>query len=263
MDEQDGLTAGFTGRHGGVSGHPWTSLNLGLHVGDEPARVVQNRRLVAESLKWPFDAWTCAEQVHGCRVRQVTSADRGSGRENRAGAIADCDALMTNETGVLLTSFYADCVPIYYVDPVCRVIALAHAGWKGTVLEIARMTVESMKDAYGSEPKDIFAAIGPSIGQCCYEVDQPVIERVEPLVQRLSTELEVSPAEMMLENGEGKARLNLKEINRQIMIKAGILPTHIELTERCTGCRTDLFFSHRMEDGKTGRMVSWIGMKER
>ncbi|QHW30361.1 peptidoglycan editing factor PgeF [Paenibacillus rhizovicinus] len=253
-----GITAGFTGRDGGASAAPWTSLNCGLHVGDANEAVVLNRRRIAEALGWPFEAWTCAEQVHGDRVMVVGKADRGKGRESRSSSVGDADAMITNEKNVLLTSFYADCVPLYFYDPVKGVVALAHAGWKGTVLEIARKTVEAMSERFGCVPEDIQAAIGPSIGLCCYEVNEVVLDRVIPLVRQLN----LAQDAVVVPTTEGKARINLKELNRQIMIKAGILPSCIEYSEWCTGCSTDKFFSHRMEGGATGRMVSWIGISE-
>ncbi|HUC93123.1 MAG TPA: peptidoglycan editing factor PgeF [Paenibacillus sp.] len=263
MDRMPGLTAGITGREGGVSGEPWKSLNCGLHVGDDDEAVIRNRRAVAEAAGWPFEAWTCAEQVHGDAVYRVERADRGRGRRARSDAIQDTDALMTDVPGVLLTSFYADCVPLYFVDPVRRAAALAHAGWKGTVAEIARKTVEAMAEAYGSEPAGLLGAIGPSIGACCYEVDGPVIAKVSPLAESLAEAAGTSAGKMIAPLPNGKALLNLKEINRQIMIKAGILTANIELTEICTGCGRDSFFSHRMENGAAGRMASFIGFQER
>ncbi|CAM4147970.1 peptidoglycan editing factor PgeF [Paenibacillus alkaliterrae] len=256
------LTAGFTGRSGGVSESPYTSLNMGLHVGDMDETVIKNRQLVSDALDWPFEAWTCAEQVHGNRVQRVTEEERGSGRETLANVIKGCDAIITNVPNVLLVSYYADCVPLYFYDPVHHAIALAHAGWKGTVQQIAQETILAMAEAYGSRPQELVAAIGPSIGICCYEVDGPVIGQVTLLLEKLGCSDD--SADTMLElSDNGRANLNLKEINRQIMIKAGILPIHIELTQWCTGCRRDLFYSHRMEGGSTGRMASWIGIRER
>jgi polyphenol oxidase len=263
MDNADGLTAGITGRTGGVSTEPWASLNCGLHVGDSPEAVIRNRERITEALGWPFEAWTSGEQVHSDAVYRVEREDRGRGRSSREHAIADTDALMTDEPGILLTSFYADCVPLFFHDPENGAVALAHAGWKGTVLEIARKTVENMTGAYGTDPARLRGAIGPSIGSCCYEVDEPVITRVKPLVQALCGASGAEPSTMIEPAASGKAMLNLKEINRQIMIKAGILPTNIELTTRCTGCRHDAFFSHRLEQGRTGRMASFIGIKSR
>jgi YfiH family protein len=257
------LTAGFTGRQGGVSPEPWASLNMGLHVGDDEEAVKANRERLAEALQWPYEAFTCGEQVHGCAVHAVSRGDAGRGRDSRAGAVPDTDALMTDEPGVLLVSFYADCVPLYFWDPVRGAVALAHAGWKGTVMEIARRTVESMTARYGSIARDIRGGIGPSIGSCCYEVDEAVLSRVRPLVRELSEAGIGSDSPVISSETQGHGRLNLKELNRQIMIKAGILPSNIEVTHWCTGCRRDLFFSHRMEGGNTGRMASWIGMESR
>ncbi|MGO4110133.1 peptidoglycan editing factor PgeF [Paenibacillus sp. YAF4_2] len=262
-EQNEYLTAGFTSRNGGVSEEPWASLNVGLHVGDQDADVVRNRQLIAEAINWPFEAWTCGEQVHGSNVFAVTEAERGMGRLSRSSAIADTDALITNVPGVLLASFYADCVPLYFYDPVHQAVALAHAGWKGTVQQIAVRTIEAMEKQYGTKLEQLRCAIGPSIDDCCYEVDGFVIDKLQSLVQELANAANSAPESMLTLVENGKAMVNLKQINRHIMLKAGILPIHIELSEWCTGCSTDQFFSHRKEGGKTGRMASWIGIRER
>ncbi|MBD3918028.1 peptidoglycan editing factor PgeF [Paenibacillus sp. PR3] len=256
-----GITAGFTTRIGGVSTGCWSSLNMGLHVGDRNEDVVRNRQLLSEAIGWPFEAFTCAEQVHSDNVHIVTVDDMGKGRDSRHSALQDTDALITNVRGVLLASFYADCVPLYFYDPVHEAVGLAHAGWKGTAAEIACRTVEAMKKAFGTNPSQLRGAIGPAIGGCCYEVDGPVIGRMEELCSSFANLTAVDS--MIRRTQDGKAMLDLKEINRQIMIKAGILPTHIEISTWCTSCRTDLLFSHRAEKGATGRMASWIGMEKR
>ena len=261
MNQIPGLSAGFSTRHGGTSKGEWNSLNCALHVRDREADVIRNRELIAEELGLPFETWTCAEQVHGNRVHIVTNAERGAGRLSRESAIQSADSLITNEPGIWLTAFYADCVPLYFVDPVKRAIGLAHAGWKGTVMEIAAETVKAMEYTYECRPEDILASIGPSIGVCCYEVDEKVMERVKPIYGQQADPEEAKKAYSSLDNG--KYMLDLKEINRHIMIKAGILPMNIELSEWCTSCHTDLFFSHRKEQGATGRMVSWIGFEKR
>ncbi|MFF2093469.1 peptidoglycan editing factor PgeF [Paenibacillus sp. NPDC058174] len=265
LEQNERLTAGFTGRDGGVSGAPWTSLNLALHVNDRDEDVVRNRSLLTEALNWPFEAWTCGEQVHGCEVRHIGLEDRGRGRLSRDSAIQDTDAIMTDVPGVLLASFYADCVPLYFYDPEHEAVALAHAGWKGTVLEIAAKTVQAMTDRYGTKPEQVRAAIGPSIDDCCYEVDGIVIDRLDELASRFAAYGTAAEADdsLMKRMPNGKAMVNLKQFNRQIMIKAGILPIHIELSKWCTGCNREKFFSHRMEGGSTGRMASWIGIRER
>lgn len=265
MQQDEQLTVGFTSRSGGVSQHPWQSLNVGLHVGDVDADVVHNRQRIAEAMGWDFEAWTCAEQVHGHRVVKVTSADRGKGRLSRHDVVADCDALMTDERDILLVSFYADCVPLYFYDPFKKVVALAHAGWKGTVQQIAKHTVQAMQEQYGCVPSDLRAAIGPSIGACCYEVDQYVLNHIYPLLEQLrqTQPQEQNNIDAIVDNKNSeKAHLNLQQLNRQIMLQAGILPNHLEMTTLCTGCRTDQFFSHRHEGGHTGRMASWIGLSK-
>ncbi|GMK40159.1 laccase domain protein [Paenibacillus sp. CCS19] len=255
------ITAGFTTKLGGVSGGQWSSLNMGLHVGDRDEDVVTNRKRLTDALGWPFTAFTCAEQVHSDSVHIVTAEDIGRGRDSRQSALQDTDALVTNVRGVLLASFYADCVPLYFYDPVHKAVGLAHAGWKGTASEIACRTVETMQQAFGTDPSQLLGAIGPAIGGCCYEVDGPVIGRMESLCSGFAGTPAVES--MIRRTQDGKAMLDLKEINRQIMIKAGILPTHIELSSWCTSCRSDLLFSHRAEHGATGRMASWIGMEKR
>ncbi|MBB6690420.1 peptidoglycan editing factor PgeF [Cohnella xylanilytica] len=260
-EQREGLTAGFTTRIGGVSSAPRNSLNTALHVGDDSEDVVANRRRVAEALGWEFSAWTCAEQVHGNRVHVVAAADKGSGSLDRASAIQEADALVANEPGVLLVMYFADCVPLYFYDPESGAVGLAHAGWKGTVLDVAAETVRAMGERFGSRPEALLGAIGPSIGACCYEVDEAVLKHVRPLAEAVGAGAAGGEGAFHTPTGNGRARLDLKEMNRHLMIKAGILPSRIELTTWCTGCRTDLFFSHRMENGATGRMMSWLGKK--
>ncbi|MDI4646546.1 peptidoglycan editing factor PgeF [Cohnella hashimotonis] len=250
----EGLTAGFSARLGGSSLPPRDGLNTALHVDDDEQTVIANRRAIAEALGWPFEAWTCAEQVHGSRVVRVTDAERGLGKLSRKSAIQDADALITDEPDILLVMYFADCVPLYFYDPVHGALGLAHAGWKGTVADVAAETIRAMRDAFGTQPSDLHAAIGPSIGACCYEVDDIVMNRVRGIVP--------DDERFHVPSSEGKSRLNLKEINKHLMIKAGILPSRIEMSGWCTSCSTDLFFSHRKERGQTGRMMSWLGKKK-
>lgn len=259
------ITAGFTGRQGGAGKAPYESFNCALHVGDDVEDVISNRRMLAESLGFTLDSWTCGEQTHGKNIAVVTKENQGYGNLDRASAFQSTDGLLTNVPGVLLTSFYADCVPLYFYDPLRQVAGLAHAGWKGTVAEIAGAMVRTMGEVYGSRPKEILTAIGPSIGECCYEVDDYVMNHVHRLEDELSTLNLAENAPVLYRRSDAddsKSMLNLKEMNRRIMIKAGILPTHIECTTWCTSCNSDLFFSYRKENGVTGRMTSWIGIKE-
>ncbi|MCL6604135.1 MAG: peptidoglycan editing factor PgeF [Paenibacillus sp.] len=261
--EHTAITAGFTSRQGGTGKAPYESLNCAFHVGDHPEDVINNRNILAKSLGFQLEDWTCGEQTHGVNIAVVDSKDRGRGSQDRASAFSDTDGLITNVPGVLLTSFYADCVPLYFYDPIQSVVGLAHAGWKGTVGQIADLMVKKMSDEYGSHPQDILAAIGPSIGDCCYEVNDHVMNHVHQLEVLSGSEATFSNSVYRKsETNDDKSMLNLKELNQRIMIKAGILPTHIECTTWCTSCNPDLLFSYRKENGVTGRMTSWIGIKE-
>ncbi|MCQ4086100.1 peptidoglycan editing factor PgeF [Saccharibacillus sp. JS10] len=258
----DTLSSGFTGRSGGVSKGYHAQLNCALHVGDDPVDVSMNRSKVAEAAGFRFEDWTSGEQVHTANIAIVTAEDRGKGRLDRESAFQDTDGLLTNVPGILLTSFYADCVPLYFFDPIQQVVGLAHAGWKGTVADIAGLMVKKMTEQYGSRPQDLLAAIGPSIGENRYEVDETVLNRVEEVLQAYKSNDFRPLSDFSVDLGGGKARLNLKELNRHLMIRSGISPESIACTQWCTSSRTDLFFSHRQEHGKTGRMASWIGLKE-
>lgn len=248
MDKYDRLSVGFTSRVGGVSQPPMESLNCALHVGDRVEDVMTNRQLVAERAGFTIDAWTCAEQVHGNSIKRVSLLNKGAGKQTRHQALQDTDALICNESGIMLAAFFADCVPLYFIDPVHHALGLAHAGWKGTALHIAERTIEAMHREFGSQPEHLLTAIGPSIGVCCYEVNDQVIEQLD--------------CEPPVKQDNGRYMLDLKETNRQFMIRAGILPINIEISEWCTSCNTDLFFSHRAENGQTGRMTAWIGWKD-
>lgn len=250
-----GLVAGFTIRTGGASELPFESFNMGLHVGDNAGHVVDNRRQLAAQLEIPFDVWTCADQVHGHQVCQVTAG--GAGKESLDDVIKATDGLYTTEKNVLLTSFYADCVPLFFLDPVSGAIGLAHAGWKGTVQRIAEEMVQSLSQSCESKPGDLLVALGPSIGSCCYEVDERIMEQVRKSVEQW--EKAVTPAEK-----ENRWMLDLRILNQLILVEAGVNPARISSTNWCTSCRTDLFFSHRKEAGSkgtTGRMASYIGWK--
>jgi polyphenol oxidase len=252
-----GLVAGFTIRSGGESEAPYESFNMGLHVGDDPAHVVANRQQLAGQLGMPFEVWTSADQVHGHQVCQVTAG--GAGRESLLDVIPATDGLFTAEKNVLLTSFYADCVPLFFLDPVTGAIGLAHAGWKGTVQRIAGEMVQSFSRSCNTRPEDLLVAIGPSIGGCCYEVDERIMEHVRTSAREW--EKTVTPAQK-----ENRYMIDLRSLNQLILLEAGVNAAHIRSTDWCTSCRTDLFFSHRKEagiKGTTGRMASYIGWKEK
>ncbi len=250
LDKTGVAVHGFTTRDGGISPPPFDTLNLDFKVGDDPANVIANRKRVCRVMGAGLDRLVAADQVHGNRVATVDKIHAGRGAYSREDALPGIDALVTGVPGLLLSSYYADCVPLFFLDPVRRVVALAHAGWKGTVLRIGERTVRHMVQKHRCRPEDIVAAVGPSIGPCCYEVDAPVMEKV---VQCLPGETGLA-----VNSRPGHWMLNLPEINRRILLRAGIKEENITMAGYCTACHGDVFFSHRGQKGRTGRMASLI-----
>lgn len=196
-----------------------------------------------------------SHQTHTTNIRMVTRDDAGKGIV-RERDYEDMDGLITNIPGIVLATFYADCVPLYFVDPVKKAIGLSHSGWKGTIARMGAVTVKSMQEAYGSNPADIIAAIGPSICQSCYEVSADVILKInvtfpdKKIQQRLYYKKE-----------NGKYQLNLWEANRIIMREAGILEKNISVTDICTCCNPEYLFSHRASHGKRGNLAAFLKIK--
>lgn len=246
------LVHGFSTRIGGVSHPPFASLNLAFHVGDDQAAVVENRRRYCAALNLRLEDLTAGEQVHGDKVRVVVGEDRGCGAFAYDTAFSGTDAFITNEPGVVLSSYYADCVPLFIYDPVRQVLGLAHGGWKGTVKRIGARAIETMSHSFGTKAGDCLVGIGPSVGQCCYEVDENV---VTPLRNEFP-EWE----DFLQKKANGRWDLDLWATNRQVFLDAGVKAENIEVSGLCTACRTDLFFSYRAEHGETGRMASIMAL---
>lgn len=244
------VTHGFTTRSGGVSTGAFASLNTAFHVGDAPENVRANRVLACRALGVNPDDLVAGRQVHGDRVAVVGSSDRGRGAGTWEEALPDVDALLTAVPGVPLSSYYADCVPIFLFDPVKKVVALAHAGWRGTFAQIALKTVRRMVAVFRTDPKDCLAGVGPSVGPCCYEVSEALITSLK--------NSNADWAELVEPAGGHKWRLNLWEANYRTLIKAGLSANNIAVARICTSCRNDLFFSYRAQGGVAGRMASLI-----
>ncbi len=230
-------------RLGGLSPRPLASLNLSVSVPDQKARVYANRRRAYGILGRDTDTVAHAHLVHGRDVARVTSADHGTWASK-------ADGLITNEPGCALTMNYADCTPIFVYDPVQHAMGLGHAGWQGAVVDLPGALVAAMQEAFGSRPSDLIAAIGPTIGPCCYEVDEPLIGRVRAAFEDPESLFHDAPNGTPFAEG-GRPYFDLPEANRRNLARAGV--AQIELSGFCTACRTDLFFSHRAEKGKTGR----------
>ncbi|WP_102347015.1 peptidoglycan editing factor PgeF [Bacillus sp. Marseille-P3661] len=251
------IVAGITTRNGGISQKPYDSMNMGLHVNDSIVDVIKNRHQLAENVDFSLESWVCAEQVHGNKVLKVTKEDKGKGTLEMATAIKAVDGIYTKEPNILLTACYADCVPLYFFAPNYGVIGIAHAGWRGTVGDIAGEMVNAWSKNENIPKHEIYACIGPSIGKCCYVVDDFVIEQVKNTLHYDTSTL----ADVYHERSKGQYELDLKHLNYVLLKNAGILTKNIEISTYCTSCRSDLFFSHRRDLGKTGRLMSYIGMK--
>lgn len=250
-----GLVAGFSTKIGGRSTGDFASLNTGFHVNDRPEDVRANREALGQLLGLPAAAWVGACQTHGSRIARVTPADSGKGALHYDSSLPDTDGLYTEETGILLTLCFADCVPLYFLSRKHKRVGAAHAGWKGTVLGIGASLVEQWKKD-GIKPEEIEAVIGPSICQNCYKVDSRVIDKASQWLDGRHP-LPFSPVA-----GEAEQfQLSLQELNKLILIKAGVPQQNIRSTKRCTSCSTE-FFSHRRDKGTTGRMLGFIGWKE-
>lgn len=218
------------------------SLNLALQVEENQNKVLRNRRKFAAAIGVKPDRFTACAQVHGNNVQVVTEDLIGRGAVSFADTIPETDALITNLADVPLLLFYADCVPVLLADPVTGAIGLAHAGWRGTAAQIAKKTVRAMIEAFGVNPDNLLAAIGPSIGSCCYEVDDVVRDRMPGYEACFAGKC------------DGKYLLDLWQVNRQQLLEAGIIPSNISTAGVCTNHNPELFFSYRYENGKTGRM---------
>lgn len=252
------VTAAVSARKGGVSGAPFASLNMSFSSGDDSQLVLENRRRYLSALHIVQEHIICCNQVHGVHIEQVGTADRGRGATEAASAIPSCDGLMTSEAGVPLTMNFADCTPLLFCDPVNHAVAVSHGGWRGTAGNIAAATLERMHEAYGTDPGNVLAAIGPAIGACCFEVGQDVMDQFAALFS--PAELE----ELARQAGE-KYYLDLAKANRMLLLRAGIRPDHLEEAHICTYCRDDLFFSYRKASRhgeKTGRHMAVIMWNE-
>ena len=246
---------GFSSRIGGVSEGEFAQMNLSFTRGDKEECVRENYRRISSAVGFDYEKIVCSDQTHTNHVRVVTSQDCGKGYL-RPKDYKDIDCLITNEPSVVLATFYADCVPLYFVDPVSKVIGLSHSGWRGTVADIASETVRLMTEIYGSKPENILAAIGPSICQDCYEVSEDVIEQFREKYDRSLWE------KLFYRKENGKYQLNLWEACRQNMLSAGILPEHIEVTDLCTCCNPEILFSHRASQGRRGNLAAFLSIKE-
>ena len=247
---------GFSTRLGGTSKGIWKSMNLGFGRGDQRENVEENFKRIAQAIGFRYENMVTSNQTHTTNVRKITEEDRGNGivRERK---FHDVDGMVTNVPGVVLTTFYADCVPLYFVDPVRKAVGLSHSGWRGTVSKIGKVTVELMEEQYGSNPSDILAAVGPSICQECYEVSEDVIEQFKLHYK------EEFWGELFYRKENGRYQLNLWRANELVFLEAGIKQEHIAVTNLCTHCNSEILYSHRTAGDKRGNLCAFLALREK
>jgi len=244
-----GITHAFSTRKGGVSSAPWNSLNLGLDRGDDPSAVQENHRRFFYAIGSDPCRAVLSKQVHETTVRLCTSADAGKGLIHERDYTAD--ALITNEADLPLTVFSADCGIILLYDPLHKAIGAVHAGWRGCAAGILEKTVHSMTETFGSCPEELLAAIGPCIGSCCFETDSDV---ADAMIAALGDEV-ASPC---LERRGVKWHVDLAGLNRLWLLRAGLLPEHVDVCGLCTACHPEWFWSHRKMGNARGLQVATI-----
>ncbi|MEJ5264106.1 MAG: peptidoglycan editing factor PgeF [Bacteroidales bacterium] len=243
------ITHFISTRVGGFSSGDFASLNLGYGTDDDAETVTRNRLLLAEDLGIPLDWFVFPRQTHSNHVYRVTNADRGRGSLDRETAIPDTDALVTNARHTCIVVQVADCVPVLLFAPDQRVIAVIHAGWRGTASRIVSETVRNMQVNYGCKPAEIFAAIGPSIQQCCYQVGDDVYEAFAHWN---------GDRQQIFHRHHSMLMLDLPMANRLLLLNEGVNPENIVMAPHCTKCTPEYFYSSRFSHGNTGRFV--VGM---
>lgn len=254
--QQTGFVAhGFSTRLGGVSLGKYSTMNFTFTRGDNPDHVMENYRRVAQVLGVEKERMVLSYQTHTVNVKKVTEEDEGKGIV-RERDYQDVDGLITDVPGITLVTFYADCVPLYILDPVHKAIGLSHSGWRGTVKGMGKITLDKMKEAYGTKPEDVLCCIGPSICRDCFEVGSEVIEAFR---QKFASS---HWQELYYEKNNGKYQLDLWKANEIILREAGVPHEQIQITDVCTRCNPEYLFSHRAFGNERGNLAAFLCLKE-
>lgn len=253
--EDIGVRHAFSTKEGGVSTGVYESMNLSFtKPGEKRENVLENYRRMAKAIGVGENSFVLSDQTHTTNVLQVKKEHLGLGITKER--IPDIDGMVTNVPGLTLVTFYADCIPLYFVDPVKRAIGLSHSGWRGTIKEMGRITVEKMIECYGSKPRDIIAAIGPGICVDCYEISKELGERFEREFQAGDVK------EILTPYVNDHCHLNLWRANEMILEKAGILPENIHTSNICTHCNSTRLYSHRTMGAERGNLAAMLALIE-
>lgn len=246
LDGFDWLYHSFSTRFGGVSEGYFSSMSFRFDSEDPKENLHENFRIYGKATGFSPENLVCSAQTHTTNVIRVTKADRGRGYSRERGW-SDVDGMVTNDPDVVLATFYADCVPLYFVDPIHHAIGLSHSGWRGTAAKMGSVTVKKMQEEFGSDPLKMYAAIGPSICQNCYEVGSEVAKNFHNCY--------------LIPKGNGKYLLDLQDANRGILVSSGIPADHISMPNLCTCCNPDLFHSHRATGGRRGNNGAFLSIR--
>ncbi len=251
LNRLPGIIHGCSTRLGGVSSGCFKSLNLGFNTGDKKELIYENYSRLAQGAGIPFKSLTLSRQTHSANILKVDENQKGMGL-SKPYAYTDIDGLITNKPGICLIINHGDCIPLLFADSKQKAIGAAHAGWRGTAAGIGPKTVKKIVECYNLKAENIFAAIGPGIGPCCYKVGDEVAHIFRQLP---GSGAFLEPLK------EGGARLNLALANYYLLLNAGLKEENIQIAGLCTSCNKDLFFSHRRQGGKRGLMASFIYLK--
>ena len=254
LEEIPFITHGFSTRKGGVSEGIFDSMNLSFTRGDDEEAVKENFRRMAMAIGVEPESLVFAKQTHTTNVKVVTAADKGKGITKELD-YDDIDGLITNESGLCLTTFYADCVPLFIVDSVHKAIGLSHSGWRGTVGKMGQVTLEHMKKEFGTNAEDVVVAIGPSICQKCYEVSEDVIIEFQNHFDKKWWD------SLYYKKENGRYQLDLWKANEIIFLESGVKKENIAVTNVCTNCNSDLLWSHRATKGERGSLAAFMAIK--
>ena len=250
FEKYDYVNHAFSTRLGGMSQNEYASMNLNFGRGDKDENVIENFHRFCTAAGFDYSTLVASSQDHHTVIRRVDSQNYGTGIW-KPKDMKSVDGLITNENNVTLVTYYADCVPLFFLDTQKHAIGLAHAGWRGTVAKIGAKMVTTMESEFGSRPCDLIAGIGPSIGPCCFEVDAPVYDEFAKLT-------ELHPQEFIENKGNGKYMIDLWEANRRVICGAGVPTENITVARLCTQCNADWLYSHRASEGKRGGLAAMM-----